>query len=232
MLAKILPFSADDFNGLLLAVAIIFPGALSQIYFSLFVRGRKQGLAQRFFESFCIGIVNFLLVIIPVGKLFDIPYFESVSWNSWILAFFVLVASPYILFRIYLIFTNIFSKRSALEPQSSHDFVFGNHQKKGNWVIAKLKNGSFVGGKFGEKSFAGDGDATGHLVIEESWHFVEGKPKYPHKGSPIIILRPDDYDYILFYDDKAFSIENDEKPAFNEWQSEVAFHEGREKTKC
>ena len=75
-----------------------------------------------------------------------------------------------------------------------------------------MKDGGRIGGKFDVNSYATAYPDTGHLYLEELWTLdADGTFLEPYPGRPGIVLRPEDYDYVLIFgddDDRQVEIAN------------------------
>jgi hypothetical protein len=78
--------------------------------------------------------------------------------------------------------------------------AFFERQRQGFWIQVVLNDGSLVGGKFDEDSYASAHPDPGHLHIEELWEVdPNGAFLNVKAGSPGVILRPTDYKFVRVY---------------------------------
>ncbi len=188
---------------LILFAGFVLPGAISMYVYSLKVPQRDEKLKDKIAESICFSILNFIIMIIPIKLAFDLGFSNQYFIKSYILLIlsFVVVPAiwPYALIRLLRCLENL--GWIAPRAKTSWDFVF--EKEVGCWMQVVMKDGHRIGGRFDVDSYATAYPDTGHLYIEELWELDdEGTFHRPFPGRPGIILRPDDYEYVLIYGDR------------------------------
>ena len=190
----------------------VLPGAISMYVYSLKVPQRDERLKDKIAESICFSILNFIIMFIPINYAFNLGF----SGDAFILSYVLLVISfvvmpafwPYVLIIMLRCFENYgWIGRRA---RTSWDFVF--ERESGCWMQIVMKDGGRIGGKFDVNSYATAYPDTGHLYLEELWTLdADGTFLEPYPGRPGIVLRPEDYDYVLIFgddDDRQVEIAN------------------------
>jgi hypothetical protein len=85
-----------------------------------------------------------------------------------------------------------------IQPQAntSWDYYF-NQLRRGSYVVVHLHDGGYIGGKFGQASYASGYPDSGHLFLEELWE-VGNDGNFTGKAltGQGVILRPADYKYV------------------------------------
>ncbi len=185
---------------LIVFAGFVLPGAISMYVYSLKIPQRDEKLKDKIIESVCFSILNFIIMIIPIKSALDLGFSGSnLIWSYLLLILSFVVAPaiwPYVLIRMLRWLENLgwISRRA----KTSWDFVF--QRETGCWMQITLKGGDRIGGKFDVNSYATAYPDTGHLFLEELWELdEEGTFVQPYPGRPGIVLRPEDYEYVLIY---------------------------------
>ena len=67
-------------------------------------------------------------------------------------------------------------------------------------IIVRMKDGSMIGGQFGDASYASLSPQSGHLYIEKAWKISEaGEFAEPIRESLGLVLRPEDYAFVELF---------------------------------
>ncbi len=185
---------------LVLFAGFVLPGAISMYVYALNVPQREENLKNKIIECICFSILNFIVMIVPIRYALE-------HWNlndNFIWSYALLILSfiampiiwPYILIQLLDKFEKF--RWIAPRPKTSWDFVF--QKETGCWLQVAMKDGSRIGGKFSQNSYATAYPDPGHLYLEEVWE-VDGDGGFlrQYLNEPGIILRPEDYNYVLVY---------------------------------
>jgi Family of unknown function (DUF6338) len=185
-------------SNLLLIAAFVVPGAVSLQVYRLKVSTPHQTLKENLIESVVFSVVNFAILYWPIMYAVSNEILRAHPVRSYgivICSFFVApVVWPFLLVAIL----RLLERLRLIQPQAntSWDHYF-KRLRRGSYVIAHLHDGSYVGGKFGEVSYASGYPDSGHLFLEELWE-VGDDGKFTGKAfeGQGVILRPTDYKYV------------------------------------
>jgi hypothetical protein len=156
-------------NKLLLFFAFVMPGFLALKAYQLKRPLPNASPAQQVVDATCYSFINYALLFgvtsIATRCGVDSRYlYRSVPF--WILAttiFPVVWALVYDKLR-----TTQFSQRWLPHPAPDPwEYVFGGRNRY--WIVATLKNGKKIGGRYGSASFASSAPAPEQLFLEEAW---------------------------------------------------------------
>ena len=185
---------------LIVFAGFVLPGAISMYVYSLKVPQREEKLKDKIVESICFSILNFVIMMVPIKYVLEHGDFNDKFYISYFLLVLSFVIAPAIWPIVLIRLLRIFDKIGwiGLRPKTSWDFVF--QKEVGCWIQVEMKNGNRIGGKFDLNSYATAYPDPGHLYLEELWELDgEGGFLRPCLGQPGIVLRPEDYDYVLIY---------------------------------
>lgn len=177
--------AADE---LTLFIAFVIPGFISIKVYQLLFPGTERPASAMVVDAIAYSCINYALLFFPLY------YFEDSNVDNQLLNylfyFFVLFLSPIALVVTWkLIRTGSFLQKNAPHPVSKPwDYVFS---KRGwFWIKVVLKDGTVIGGKYGDKSFASSAPAEEQLYLEETWILDEKGAflRKKNRSSGVIIL--------------------------------------------
>ena len=185
---------------LLLFLAFFVPGFVSIKIYRLMIPSARVDWSANIVEAVAFGMLNFavwswLIVYIHRGNF----YAEHMAWYvlSWI---GIVVLAP-------AIWPIIFVKLARWRPIARYiispiprawDYVFGLREPF--WVLVNLENGTRVGGRFGEASFASAFPAEEQIYIEQVWALDEnGAFQRPIERSRGIVILGKDISSVEFF---------------------------------
>lgn len=166
-------------EGLLLAVTYLIPGFLITLMFSSMLHLEKDRSSTVVFKFLFFSLINMMVYTI-IDKIWFSICKNPIVENSVCISFFRNIILPIfiaILLTVLLKKVNASSKKLFLSlknmlqhlgldtvsiTSSSWDYVFSELKKAGgSYLIIQLKDGSYIYGIWGIKSFASSGKTTG-----------------------------------------------------------------------
>ena len=185
---------------LVLFAGFVLPGAISMYVYSLKIPQRDEKLKDKIAESVCFSILNFVVMIIPIKFALDLGFSGNNFYWSYLLLILSFVVAPAIWPHFLIVVLRRLENLGWISRRAKTSWDFAFQRESGCWMQVVLKGGGRVGGKFDVNSYATAYPDTGHLFLEELWELDEkGTFVQPCLGRPGIVLRPDDYDYVLIY---------------------------------
>ncbi|MCH7635335.1 MAG: hypothetical protein IIA36_11685 [Proteobacteria bacterium] len=192
-----------ELHYIILFVAFVLPGAISMYVYGLKIPQGDRQLKDLIVEAISFSTINFVLLFWLIQLLFQPNFIQENPFYSWILViscFVILpVLWPFLLIRALRLATKW---GWALEQARTAWDEFFSKASKGCWIIVELNDGSHVGGRFGEHSYASAYPDSGHIYIEELWEVNEDGTfgeKLPGTPAPGILLRPTDYKLVKVF---------------------------------
>ncbi len=183
-------------------VIVVLPGAISIAVVNHLYPQLKRPLKEQLLEAICYSFINFILLFWLLILFFQ--YLNQGALNlliSWLMLVFYTLIMPFTLPFIYkwvynwLIRLNIVS---AWHYHSALGFYFIENTN-GVWLQFKLKDGTIIGGKYGNKSFVSGYPNEGHFYLEEVWDIDQKTGaflKTDRLNLKGVFLSPKDYDLI------------------------------------
>ena len=149
-------------------------------------------------DAFVFSIANFAVLFWPIKLVLFQGYLDSNPFVSWLILIGCFFVVPIIWPNLIVKLLKLLAKKGKILVRSptAWDEVFSN-LSDGAWVIVEFNDGSRLGGKFGEQSYASSYPDFGHIYIQEVWNVDNnGNTTSPLPGKPGMILKPNDYHYI------------------------------------
>lgn len=196
--------SGLDSTHLFLFLIFVVPGFVSMHVYGLLRSRDKISLKDNIFEAIAFSLVNITLMIWAVFPLLDTSekgLFNTSPALYYVLFLTVLLVTPSILAIILFKFLNFLADKNyiLLRAQNAWDDFF--LRREPCWVIVHLDDGRRIGGWYGDDSYASLYPHSGHIYLEELWMFdAQGNFSEKITGSRGIILRPEDYSMIEFFE--------------------------------
>lgn len=147
----------------------VMPGFISLKAYELFVPGQVKDSSKQIIDAVTYSCINYALLFFFIQKI-EKSGCVTTHPNLYLLFyFFVLFISPIILVLVWkwLRSTNFAQKNAPHPTEKPWDYVFS--QRKSYWVKVVKNDGTVIGGKFSEKSFASSAPAPEQIYLEESW---------------------------------------------------------------
>lgn len=180
-------WEADKF---ILFFAFVIPGFISIKAYDLFFPSEPKDSSKQLIDSIAYSSINYALLFSPIIWVESSQLKNLCPFVYYLFYVLVLFVAPIIWVWIWKKTreSQRFQKNMPHPTQKPWDYVFG--QRKPYWVIAKLKDGTEVAGRYGQNSFASSAPAEEQIYLEEAWFLNEDKgfdrPK--NQTSGIILL--------------------------------------------
>jgi hypothetical protein len=154
---------------LALFALFVVPGFIAIKTYQLLFPGVQRPASEQIIDAVAYSVINYTVWWLPTGTVQKELATPSGGFCHFVYAALVMFVSPVLLvFAWRFIRTREFVKRNAPHPVAKPwDFVFS--QREACWMRVVLKNGSMLGGWFGEKSFASSAPAEEQLFLEQAW---------------------------------------------------------------
>lgn len=159
---------------LVLFLAFVIPGFLSLKTYAVLGLRAPRDSSQQLVDAIAFSCINYALLAWPILLV------EASAWRSEhprrYLAFyaFVVLVAPILWGFLWMAArkTSLVQKFLPHPIEKPWDFVFS--QRKRFWVIATLRDGRKIAGKYADRSFSSAAPAPEQLYLEEAWKFNEG----------------------------------------------------------
>jgi hypothetical protein len=156
-----------------LFLTMVVPGFVSLKVWDLLVPSERRDFSKSLVDAIAYSAINFALLFWLVGYV-NTPDLYRASPIGYLAGhFFLLFAFP-VFWPIALLrlMRTSFISRFVVDPiQKPWDFVFAKREPA--WIIVHLRNGGFIGGRYGARSFASSFPAPEQIFIEEIWALDE-----------------------------------------------------------
>lgn len=160
------PFSSETLR---LILIFFVPGFISMKVYDLFIPSARRDFSKSLLEVVSFSLFNFAILYWPIVAIHTDDF--SINHPFWYYVSFLLIVfvAPVVWTLLYrrLLATRFFRQRIVHPVDKPWDYVFG--QKQSFWVIAHLKDGRRIGGRFDTKSFASSYPAPEQIYLEEVW---------------------------------------------------------------
>lgn len=180
-------WEADKF---LLFIAFVIPGFISIKTYELLFPSIQRDSSKQIVDAVAYSCINYALLIWPIMAVEESEWKDSHSNLYGVFYVFVLLVSPIVLVLAWkFIRTSRFFQRFVAHPtQKPWDYVFS--KRESYWVKVSLKDGTKLGGKYAEKSFASSAPAEEQIYLEESWTVNDkgGLERPKNRTAGVIVL--------------------------------------------
>lgn len=158
-----------DANKLSLFIQFVVPGFISLKWYQLAFPGASRPAGDQLIDAIAYSCINYAIWYIPMYHAQETV--KSSGWSLCLVIFYILVIfiSPILLVELWkrIRQSRAFQKNAPHPTSKPWDFVFS--QRKMYWMKVTLKDGTVIGGRFGEKSFASSAPADEQIYMEETW---------------------------------------------------------------
>ena len=187
-------------NKLILFIAFVVPGFVSLKTYELLVTGSPKEASQQLIDAVAYSSINYALLLLPIYEIET--HNIRASYPSFYIAFyvFVLLIAPisWAWLLKWLRTTQFFQGTIPHPTLKPWDYFFS--QRKECWVVATLKDGEKVAGRYADKSFASSTPAAEQLYLEETWVLNEdGGFERPRAESAGVIILSSDIVKVEFF---------------------------------
>ena len=162
---------------LVLFVLFVIPGFIGMKFYELLCPGTYKDSSARVIDAIAYSCINYALL---APFLWGWKPGSVCAFLDYLGAILVLVIAPLLWDYLWkrLRETKVFQKNAPHPIEKPWDFFF--KQRKPHWVKITLNNGTIIGGKFYDRSFASSAPAEEQLYLEETW-LLDEKGKFLRK---------------------------------------------------
>ena len=187
-----------DVDQLVLFIMFVIPGFISLKVYDLLAYSHREKTTEAIIDAVAYSSLNYALLAAPIWL---VEHFNVQSCHPvWYSIFYacVLFLFPAIWAWLWHKLRNsqMFQNKMKHPIDKPWDYLFS--QRRPYWVKVVMKDGTVVGGKYAENSFASSNPAKEQIYLEESWIIKDSggfeRPKIRTEG--ILILE----DEIKFLD--------------------------------
>lgn len=179
-----------DLDKLFLFIMFVVPGFISLKAYELFFPGQPKDSSKQIIDAITYSCINYALLFFFILKIEKSGYATTYPNLYFLFYFFVLFISPVILVLVWKrLRSTSFAQKNAPHPTAKPwDYVF--LQRKSYWVKVVKNDGTIIGGKYSEKSFASSAPASEQIYLEESWIINDkgGFERVKNNSAGVIIL--------------------------------------------
>lgn len=154
---------------LFLFVAFVIPGFISIKAYEILLPSQIRDSSKQVIDAIAYSCVNYAILYWPIISISSGSFHETHLFLFYFFFVFVLLLAPIIWVIIWkkLRESKYFQRNAPHPTQKPWDFVFA--QNKCYWVKVTMKDGTMLGGKFADKSFASSAPAEEQIYLEETW---------------------------------------------------------------
>jgi len=151
-------------------VAFVLPGFVSLKVWDLLVPGERRNFDGALVDVVAYSTLDFAALFWLISPLLA---GQLSNFSSWLAITVIFIGAP----AFWPIFWKWLRTRRWISRFTVHplarpwDYVFSKREPA--WIIVHLKNGSAVGGRYGEHSFASSWPVAEQLYLEELWELDE-----------------------------------------------------------
>jgi len=182
-----------EIDKLILFIAFVIPGFISIKCYELAFPGSEKKSSEQLVDAISYSSINYALLIIPIVNVENGNLRSSCSFLYYMFYLFVFFIAPilWVLLWKYIRTRNFFQKNSPHPTLRPWDYVFS--QRKLYWIKVTLKDGTVIGGRYAEKSFASSAPAPEQIYLEETWvvNSKGGFERLKNNSAGVIILSSD-----------------------------------------
>ena len=158
-----------EIDKLILFIAFVIPGFISIKVYQLAFPGTERPASDQITDAIAYSSINYALLTFPIILVESSSLSQARGFLYYLFYVFVLFIAPilWVLLWKYLRTRGFFQRNAPHPTAKPWDYVFA--QRKPYWVKVTLKDGSIIGGRYAEKSFASSAPAPEQLYLEETW---------------------------------------------------------------
>ena len=179
-----------EIDKLLLFIAFIIPGFVSLKTYELLFPSERIESGKQITEALTYSCINYALLFWFIVEIEESDVKDTATFLYFSFYLFVLFIFPILLVFMWKWIRNndLLLKNVPHPTQKPWDFVFS--QRKRYWVKITLKNGTQLGGKYAQNSFASSSPSDEQIYLEESWILNEngGFERKKNQTAGVIIL--------------------------------------------
>jgi len=147
----------------------VVPGFISLKAYELLLPNQLKDSSKQIIDAITYSCLNYSLLFFFIIKVEQSTLLITHPNYYFFFYFFVLFISPVIIVFIWkwIRSTNIAQKNAPHPTAKPWDYIFA--QRKPYWVKVVLENGTIIGGRYSDKSFAASAPAVEQIYLEETW---------------------------------------------------------------
>lgn len=182
-----------ELDKLPLFIAFIIPGFISIKCYQLVFPGTEHPTTEQIVDAVAYSSINYAILIPLIIGVENSVLKANYPVLYYVFYMFVLFLAPIVwVFLWKYLRTRDFVQNNVPHPTAKPwDYVFS--QRKPYWVKVTLKDGTVIGGRYAENSFASSTPAEAQIYLEETW-VLNGNGGFERKKSRtagVIILSTD-----------------------------------------
>lgn len=157
-----------EINKLVLFLAFFIPGFVSLKAYGLLFPYSRRDAANQLLDAIAYSSINYAILIAPI-YFFNKNQKLFLEWVAYAFYFFVFLIAPV----LWVILLKAIRNAAFVQTHFPHpidmpwDYVF--QKRVPYWIIATLKDGSKVAGKYAENSFVSNFPSKEQIYLEETW---------------------------------------------------------------
>jgi hypothetical protein len=179
-----------DLDKLYVFIMFVVPGFVSLKAYDLLFPNLIKDSSKQVIDAVTYSCLNYAFLFFFILKVEKSSLSTTHPNLYFFFYFFVLFISPLIIVFIWkwLRSTNFVQKNAPHPTAKPWDYVFA--QRKSYWVKVVLKDGTVIGGRYSNKSFASSTPAPEQIYLEETWVLNEngGFERAKNDTAGVIIL--------------------------------------------
>lgn len=155
-----------EVDKLFLFVAFVIPGFISIKAYQLIVPGATRSASEQLIDAIAYSCINYALLFWLILRVEGSELSTVHPVIYYIFYVVVLFVAPvfWVLLWRWLRTRELFQKNAPHPVLKPWDYVF--QQRKPYWVVATLKNGQKIAGRYSSQSFASSAPADEQLYLE------------------------------------------------------------------
>jgi hypothetical protein len=185
---------------IVLFIVFFIPGFISVKIWNQLIPGEKIDFSKSAFEVIAYSAINYAFFSWLIYLIHTDGFKGSHLTWYWILVVFVMFFMPIVWpFVFYKLYQSKWILRFIISPyKKPWDYIFS--KRESYWVIVNLKDGTSIGGRYGESSFSSSAPSEEQIYLERVWEIdSEGKFVKPIEDSKGIIIMHGEISSIEFY---------------------------------
>jgi len=174
----------------ILFFAFVIPGFISIKTYELLFPSSSRTSTEKLIDAIAYSSINYALLALPIIWVEKSSIKDDCTFWYYLFYIGVLFIAPILWVFIwkYLRTREFFQKNAPHPTGKPWDFVFS--QRKPYWVKVVLKDGTIIGGRYAENSFASSAPSDEQIYLEECWVLNDkgGFERKKNDSAGVIIL--------------------------------------------
>ena len=154
---------------LIIFLLFVIPGFISLKTYELFIPNEQKDSSKQIIDAVAYSCMNYAILLMPIIYIESNSIKDTSPMLYYIFYLVVFFIAPIIWMIIWtwLRTKDMFQKLAPHPIIKPWDYVFS--KRKSYWIKITLINGTVVGGKYSNNSFASNSPAKQQIYLEESW---------------------------------------------------------------